>query len=230
MENCLLSTLKGKINNNNLPFYDAFTVVLAAGEATSRNIRINLKSGESAKITLLNGGDASQYVSVTQINASTSAYTNVGILQGGVTLLITNLHSLTYFDNVQCGDYVAAVDAAKMLQEEVIDFFGNHNANDDSSILDTAKFIKATQIEFSYSKVAGSLNDFAEAQIANGRDYTTDPSVVIRTSNKITYWNGTTTVSCPNSTYICVVYIEGGYQLRDTNATGTILYDSTQNT
>lgn len=226
----VVNKLMEELSNEQLPLYDAFKVGLNQSSDSDKIIRVNFVEGTTAHITLEDGGDASAYVSPTTVIGSSNDYVQIRILQGGVTLKITNMYGLTYYDNVAGGGYVGTINPSLMFGADKVTFFGNHDANDRSSIISMAKFIKATNIQLSYSKISGSLNDFAEAQIANGRDYTTDPSVVIRTSSQITYWNGTTTVYCPNNTYICIVYIEGGYQLRDTDATGTILYDSTQNT
>lgn len=72
------------------------------------------------------------------------------------------------------------------------------------------------------------INELAEAQIANGRDYTTNPTLELSlsASGYTKYYNGSTYVQIPHNK-VFVIFKNGGYELHDTTADGTLLYDST---
>ena len=73
------------------------------------------------------------------------------------------------------------------------------------------------------------LNDLAEAEIANGRDYTTSPKIDIKTFVGMTYYNGTKTITFTyNAGNIRIIFKQGGYELRESFSNeGRLLYDST---
>lgn len=72
------------------------------------------------------------------------------------------------------------------------------------------------------------INDLAEAQIANGRDYTTNPTIELglTTVGRAKYYNGSANVAIPTDK-IFIVFKNGGYELHASTVDGTLLYDST---
>lgn len=104
------------------------------------------------------------------------------------------------------------------------------------------KFIKIQQLTLrawppkdNFNLITCHLNDLAEAMIANGRDYTTDPKLDIETFPGMTYYNGTNIVTLDTS-YVFVhhgfriIFKSGGYEIREgASDAAPVLYDSTAN-
>lgn len=74
------------------------------------------------------------------------------------------------------------------------------------------------------NKVVLKLNDLAEKQMENGRDYQTYPTIQIICGDYFTYYNGSSIVNVSGTVFI--VFKLNGYELRQDSATGTLLYDS----
>lgn len=155
MKDCLLTTLKGSINNDNLPLFDTIILPLKAFTDTdsANNHRISLgfvSNGDGKGITIKVDGDGyfvlDDFSHLSDPEYQLKSYT------------ITSGHNKVYFANVDCNVYIS-----KYNLEYIWDY-----SKMTYTPVDIKEFGYSNLTKFIYRTLTGSIEDFVALQIEAG--------------------------------------------------------------
>lgn len=245
MENCLVTKLKGIVNNDNLEKLNVFKLYGLNNGETNKQIQLS-NDGTVWKATVVSG------TSPWGVESSKEFTDNIGINSGEYVLEVTPMYKINVLniygsvginlkqvishinkDNLEAlvinvyesfiGDTVPVSAIASVNMNT---FRCNNSTSKFSGLVeDFSPCLKITEISCP-AGIQGSLTNLANAMYAN-RDYTQYPTISFKTKDAhVTYYNGTTDVAVTRNTTYFIVFKQGGYEIHLNTADGTLLYDS----
>lgn len=245
MKNCLVTKLKGTVNNDNLEKFDVFKLYGLNNGESNKQVRFSDK-GIVFKATVVSGtspwGDNSSLEFTDSMNINSGEYIlevtpmypiSLISLYGSVGINLKQVLSHINKDNLKgviinlydsiTGDVIPVSAIASL---NLNTFRCKNSTNKFSGLVENfSNCIKVSELSCP-DGITGSLTNLANAMYAN-RDYSQYPSIMFSTKDShVTYFNGTTDVAVTKNTNHYIVFKQGGYEIHLNTVDGTLLYDS----
>ena len=238
MANCLVTKLKEVVNNSNLPILGEYAMLEVTTEGLGVTLRVKnydesdveLRCDENGRFsngqkTITLHGEGTLVETLSSINTKTVIYIkNIEKLEilvneesrsgTGVGWGYKDLSNLQYLSRIKkLGFRNGYSDINSFKDLTTLEWLKADKSNCGGELSSLAELTNLTSLGLLDTSVAGSVDDFAQAQIANGR---TSGQLRVYGNNKITYPNNGESTIIPRNKYVIITYnsaLPDGYSI-----------------